>query len=161
MGFPDPLKDLPSISILMGILMTSPVNSQWVCKLSIPDVPSKIYIKWTQFKLPGRLPFCLQFPAPNPFWLCRLQVEHWRSLHIYEKRLDHDWKGWGGRYGWSVLPWEFDIIESNQWSFHIEDCSVINSGSDVVVLCDCFNVFFCHFALWFFCKVEDFLFFDL
>jgi len=42
-GVPEPLNDLPSISMLIGILNTSPVNSQWVCKLSIPDVPSKIY----------------------------------------------------------------------------------------------------------------------
>lgn len=45
MGVPDPLKDLPSISILIGIFKTSPVNSQCVCKLSIPDVPSKIYVQ--------------------------------------------------------------------------------------------------------------------
>ena len=43
MGVPDPLKDLPSISMLMGMRSTSPVNSTWVCKLSMPDVPSKIY----------------------------------------------------------------------------------------------------------------------
>ncbi len=41
-GVPDPLKDLPSISMLIGILSTSFVNSQWVFKLSMPDVPSKI-----------------------------------------------------------------------------------------------------------------------
>jgi len=42
MGIPDPLKDLPSISMLIGILRTSPVNSQCVCRLSMPEVPSKI-----------------------------------------------------------------------------------------------------------------------
>ena len=44
-GFPDPLNTLPSISILIGIRSTSPVNSQVVPKLSMPDVPSKIYAK--------------------------------------------------------------------------------------------------------------------
>jgi len=43
MGVPDPLKTLPSISTLIGILRTSPVNSQVVLKLSISEVPSKIY----------------------------------------------------------------------------------------------------------------------
>ena len=42
MGTPEPLKDLPNISSAMGIFKTSPVNSQWVYKLSMPDVPSKI-----------------------------------------------------------------------------------------------------------------------
>lgn len=43
MGVPDPLKALPNISSAIGILSVSPVNSQWVYKLSIPEVPSKIY----------------------------------------------------------------------------------------------------------------------
>jgi hypothetical protein len=43
MGVPDPLKDLPSISIEIGMRKTSPVNSTCVCKLSMPEVPSKIY----------------------------------------------------------------------------------------------------------------------
>ena len=43
MGVPDPLNDLPSISMLMGMRNTSPVNSTWVCRLSMPEVPSKIY----------------------------------------------------------------------------------------------------------------------
>ena len=43
MGIPEPLNWRPSISVLMGILSTSPVNSQWVWVLSISDVPSKIY----------------------------------------------------------------------------------------------------------------------
>jgi hypothetical protein len=42
MGTPDPLKDLPNISSEIGIFKVDPVNSQWVYKLSIPDVPSKI-----------------------------------------------------------------------------------------------------------------------
>jgi hypothetical protein len=42
MGVPDPLNDLPSISSEIGILRVDPVNSQWVYKLSIPEVPSKI-----------------------------------------------------------------------------------------------------------------------
>jgi hypothetical protein len=42
MGIPDPLNYLPNISSAMGIFNVSPVNSQWVYKLSIPDVPSKI-----------------------------------------------------------------------------------------------------------------------
>jgi hypothetical protein len=33
----------PSISVLIGIRRTSPVNSQWVCVLSMSDVPSNIY----------------------------------------------------------------------------------------------------------------------
>lgn len=46
-GIPDPLKDLPSISIDIGILRTSPVNSTWVCRLSMPEVPSKIWLAFS------------------------------------------------------------------------------------------------------------------
>ena len=42
-GIPEPLKALPSISSLIGIFRVEPVNSQWVCKLSIPEVPSNIF----------------------------------------------------------------------------------------------------------------------
>lgn len=45
MGIPEPLNWRPSISVLIGILSTSPVNSQCVFMLSISDVPSKIYTK--------------------------------------------------------------------------------------------------------------------
>lgn len=41
-GTPDPLKARPSISSDIGIVITSPVNSQCVYRLSIPLVPSKI-----------------------------------------------------------------------------------------------------------------------
>jgi len=43
MGIPEPLNYLPNISSAIGIFNVSPVNSQWVYKLSIPEVPSKIY----------------------------------------------------------------------------------------------------------------------
>lgn len=43
MGVPDPLNERPSISMLIGMRNTSPVNSTWVCRLSMPEVPSKIY----------------------------------------------------------------------------------------------------------------------
>lgn len=43
MGVPDPLKERPSISILIGMRSTSPVNSTCVCRLSMPEVPSNIY----------------------------------------------------------------------------------------------------------------------
>jgi hypothetical protein len=43
MGYPEPLNTLPSISTLIGIRRTSPVNSHVVVRLSIPAVPSKIY----------------------------------------------------------------------------------------------------------------------
>ena len=42
MGVPDPLNERPSISMLIGMRSTSPVNSTWVCRLSMPEVPSKI-----------------------------------------------------------------------------------------------------------------------
>lgn len=42
-GWPWPLNWRPSISVEMGILSTSPVNSQCVCVLSMSAVPSKIY----------------------------------------------------------------------------------------------------------------------
>ncbi len=42
-GTPEPLNDLPNISSDIGIFNTDPVNSQWVYKLSIPEVPSNIY----------------------------------------------------------------------------------------------------------------------
>lgn len=50
MGMPEPLNWRPSISVLIGILSTSPVNSQCVFMLSISDVPSKIYTKLGQAK---------------------------------------------------------------------------------------------------------------
>ncbi len=41
-GVPDPLNALPNISSEIGIYIVWPVNSQWVYKLSMPEVPSKI-----------------------------------------------------------------------------------------------------------------------
>ena len=43
MGVPEPLNERPSISMLIGMRSTSPVNSTCVCRLSMPEVPSKIY----------------------------------------------------------------------------------------------------------------------
>ena len=40
---------IPNMSSDMGIFNTSPVNWQWVCLLSMPDVPSKT---WTTALLP-------------------------------------------------------------------------------------------------------------
>ena len=58
-GAPEPLNTLPSISTLMGMRRTSPVNSQVVFRLSIPAAPSKIWMKknkrivkrWKKFML--------------------------------------------------------------------------------------------------------------
>lgn len=41
MGFPDPLKMRPSMSLDTAVFITSPVNSSLVLRLSMPDVPSK------------------------------------------------------------------------------------------------------------------------
>lgn len=49
MGTPDPLKARPNISSLIGIFKVDPVNSQCVYKLSIPEVPSKIF--YNKFEL--------------------------------------------------------------------------------------------------------------
>ena len=42
-----------------------------------------------------------------------------------------------------ILPWEFDMVEDDKWTFDIENSSVINTRSDVVVSSDCFHVGFC------------------
>jgi hypothetical protein len=87
MGYPEPLKTLPSISTLIGMRSTSPVNSHVVVRLSIPAVPSKIYIKF-QFNhknqknkinyknLPALRLFCHRFLALNLFLSFHFQVEH-------------------------------------------------------------------------------------
>ena len=43
MGFPDPLKILPSMSSDTGVRRMSPVNSQVVFWASMPEVPSKTW----------------------------------------------------------------------------------------------------------------------
>ena len=87
-GWPEPLKTLPSISTLMGIRRTSPVNSQVVLWLSMPAVPSKIYGKTmislicNSKNLPGRQLAFLWSQGPDPSSRCHLQAWHWRSLRI-------------------------------------------------------------------------------
>ena len=86
-GWPEPLKTLPSISTLMGILRTSPVNSHVVLWLSMPLVPSKIYRKRMSLirnskNLPGQQLAFLWSRGPDPSWRCHLQAWHWQSLRI-------------------------------------------------------------------------------
>jgi hypothetical protein len=52
-GYPEPLKTLPSISTLIGMRSTSPVNSHVVVKLSIPAVPSNIFKNTKQVRFFG------------------------------------------------------------------------------------------------------------
>jgi len=62
-GLPEPLKVRPSISQEIGILSTSPVNSQNVSRLSMPLVPSNI---WTIAFLPLISSTCPLRLVPSP-----------------------------------------------------------------------------------------------
>jgi len=63
-GLPDPLNVLPNISSEIGIFNTSPVNSQTVCVLSIPFVPSNICTTAFFPLISNTWPFLL-VPSPN------------------------------------------------------------------------------------------------
>ena len=62
-GFPLPLKILPNMSSLTGVLSTSPVNSNFVFLPSIPLVPSKIC---TTARSPSTSSTCPRLAVPSP-----------------------------------------------------------------------------------------------
>lgn len=122
MGFPDPLKTLPSISTLIGILRTSPVNSQVVLKLSISEVPSKIY--------------GTNLERENTTYL----DDSLLSFNLKDLSLSHDSISESDVDNFRI-SWELDVIKDDQRSLNIEDGSVVNSWSDVVIGRDGFNMF--------------------
>lgn len=130
-GVPDPLKALPNISSEIGISMVCPVNSQWVYKLSMPEVPSKIYLCHS---LPGRLRASPRFKGLVLCELCRRSSRHLRFQQIWETWHCRGWREdrrpsplcgsrYGGLYcspswrpgslGWIAIPYPF-IIRSNK-----------------------------------------------
>lgn len=117
MGTPDPLNARPSISSLIGMLRTSPVNSQWVYRLSIPLVPSKICT--TAF-----------FPAISSTYLTSIFISvplsHWSVSQT-------------NVYDFCVL-WELHVVQDNQRTINLYDCSVIDLWGDIVIPCCCRSV---------------------
>ena len=127
MGFPDPLKTLPSISTLIGIFKTSPVNSQVVLRLSMPEVPSKIY-KTNELEEEGRR------NSLNTYLDDGLLSLDLKDLSLTNCTISESNINDFGIFG------EFDIIQDHEGSFDVQDCPVINSWRDIVVGSDCFEL---------------------
>ena len=116
MGLPEPLKARPSIYSEMGISMVWPVNSQWVYKLSIPDVPSKILSKGKIYLNHGPLAWDLE----------HLSHSLWPITQVHF-------------HNFSVLG-ELHIVKDNQRSIYLHHCPVVDPWSDVVVTSDSLHI---------------------
>lgn len=121
-GLPDPLKTLPSISTLIGILRTSPVNSQVVVRLSMPDVPSKIYLTLVRDK-----------------WICTYLDNSLLSFDLKDLALSYHSIAESHIDDLSIFR-ELNVFQHYERTFDILDCSVVYSWCYVVVSGYCSHV---------------------